>query len=280
LNGDRGKRIPRRIWILWFQGIINAPHIVKKCVGSWVKLNPGWEVIILDNSNVSKYVDLDIPENVIDRISLAHRSDLVRIQLLSKYGGVWADATTLCVKPLDEWIDDYSISGFFSFYKPGPDRIMSNWFMSCEKDCPIAVKLNRQLTSFWRNNKFDVNSKFKQAAIAILSRILNRNERTTKYWFSAFTVNILRVYPYYLFHYMFERLVNLDPESRAVWNKTKKVSADAPHLILKTGLFSPLTPDVKQKIQAADAPVYKLTWKYDHERYSPGTLLYYVLEGP
>lgn len=37
--------IPKKIWFLWYQGLSEAPLVVKKCYESWKKYNPDWEVI-------------------------------------------------------------------------------------------------------------------------------------------------------------------------------------------------------------------------------------------
>ena len=109
--------IPRKIWLFWSQGVSEAPFIVKKCIDSWVKENPTWDVVVLDENNLNKYISLNLPKNVIANLCIAHQSDLIRLALLSKYGGIWTDATTFCTKPLDEWIDDAcSEAGFFVFH--------------------------------------------------------------------------------------------------------------------------------------------------------------------
>ncbi|MGR3318951.1 MAG: capsular polysaccharide synthesis protein [Candidatus Anammoxibacter sp.] len=271
--------IPRKIWILWLQGLSEAPFLVRKCVDSWIKENENWEVVILDEINLSKYVVMDLPENILANLPLVKKSNIIRLHLLSKYGGVWADATTFCMKPLDEWIDDYTISGFFAFYKPGSDRIMSSWFMVSQKGCPIVVKLNERQNSFWLENKFNINTRFKKIIIKLLTLILNQSEKTTKYWFSPFVTKWLKVYPYHVFHYMFERLVSKDFECKEIWDRTKRISADGPHKILKCGLFSHVNEDMKKEVDEKHVPMYKLTWKFDHRRYSSSTLLYYLLEG-
>lgn len=271
--------IPRKIWILWFQGLSEAPFLVRKCIDSWVKENLNWEVVILDENNLSKYVVLDLPENILANLPLNKKSNVVRLHLLSKYGGVWADATTFCMKPLDKWIDDCTTSGFFAFYKPARDRIMSNWFMVSEKGCPIVVKLRERQNSFWLENEFNINTRFKKRIIELLGLVLNRSEKTTKYWFSPLVTKLLKVYPYFVFHYLFERLVSENSECRKIWDETKKISADGPHRIQKCGLFPPVNEDIKKEVDGKHVPIYKLTWKYDHRRYSPSTLLYYLFEG-
>jgi hypothetical protein len=276
---ERTKLIPRKIWMLWFQGLSEAPFLVRRCIDSWVKENPSWDVVILDESNLSKYVDLDLPEKVLGNLALAHQSDLVRLHLLAQYGGVWADATTFCMKPLDEWIDDCTTSGFFAFYKPARDRVMSNWFMVSEKGCPIVCKLRERLTSFWLENEFNANARFKILIIRLLKIFLNRNEKTAKYWLSPVVTKLLKVYPYAVFHYMFERLVSNDSECQKIWDETKKIPAKGLHKIKRRGLKIPVDEDIKKEIDEKKFPMYKLDWNYNHRGYSSATLLYYLLEG-
>ncbi len=108
---------------------------------------------------------------------------------------------------------------------------------------------------------------------------LNRSEKTTKYWFSPLVTKLLKVYSYFVFHYLFERLVSENSECWKIWDETKKISADGPHKIGKYGFFSPVNEDIKKEVDEKHVPIYKLKWKLDHRRYSPSTLLYYLLEG-
>lgn len=277
--GNNNSIIPRKIWLLWLQGLSEAPFIVKKCMESWLKENPGWEVIILDQNNLGEFIDLDLPDKKYACLPHAQKSDLVRLQLLSKYGGVWADSTTLCMKPLDEWIDNCTQSGFFAFAKPGRGRIMSNWFLVSEKQCPLILKLRELYISFFRNNNFNNKGRFKPRILNWLCKILNRSEKTTKYWFSPLITKIIRIYPYFIFHYMFERLVSCNLECQNIWKNTEKISTDGPLKIMRAGLFSSLNEDIKKDIDEKRVPLYKLTWKYDHNMYTSSSLLYYLLEG-
>ena len=142
---EKKRLIPRKIWILWYQSLSEAPFVVRKCIDSWIKENPTWDVVILDSGCLDKYIRLGLPEKKLTSLPLATQSDLVRLALLSEYGGVWADATTLCMKPLDDWIDDYCTSGFFAFYRPGRDRILSSWFIASEKRCLLVSRLYERL---------------------------------------------------------------------------------------------------------------------------------------
>ena len=271
--------IPRKIWILWYQGLSEAPFIVKKCITSWKIENPNWEVIVLDKENLNDYIDDALPPEKIEKLTFTKRSDLFRLQLLAKFGGVWADATTLCMKPLDDWIDEYAGSGFFAFSKPGKDRILSSWFIAGSKDCPIIKKWNEYFIAHFFRNHFNINSSLKKKMIIFLSRYLNKNIITARFWLSPIVTKILRIYPYFIIHYVFERVISTDYECKTIWNNTKKISADLPHRIQMIGLFSSPNEKIKSEIMKKETPIYKLTLYYDHTNYSPSTLLHFLLEG-
>ena len=117
--------VPRRIWCMWLQGLDKAPDIVKKCWASWEKYNPDWQLVLLDESNLEQYVPVQeiIGENR-EYISRNHLSDIIRINLLAKYGGVWVDATCFCCVPLDKWLGRYATSGFFAFGSPNRNKLL------------------------------------------------------------------------------------------------------------------------------------------------------------
>lgn len=275
---DRTEGIPRRIWILWYQGVAEAPLVVRKCIASWQRQNPAWEVVVLDAGNLAEFVELSVPETILARLSLAHRSDLVRLALLSRYGGVWADATTYCRQPLDSWIDDHCVSGLFLFHKPGRDRLIANWFIAAEQGEPLISALYARLSEYWVRNDFPKPGFIRRAVAGVIGKLLGRNLTRTRYWFSPTITNTFGIYPYFVFHYMFADLVLSDGESAAIWARTKKVSAAAPSFAQRSGLLSSPTSAIKVRIRDSDAPMFKLNWKHDPEQYSPDTLLYHILE--
>src|SRR5689334_21800932 len=99
----------RTLYIYWAQGFLVAPLVVKKCLLSWKTKNQGWTIIELDDTNLGNYLNLNQSVPGIDekQISDTARSDIIRICLLKKYGGLWCDATTFCNIPLDDWLPQY-----------------------------------------------------------------------------------------------------------------------------------------------------------------------------
>lgn len=99
------ERLHDKIWICWWQGLDQAPEIVKACVES-IRRNAGKiEVVIITDENMKDYVQF--PKWLEEKhrkgiISRTIFSDLLRMNLLSTYGGIWIDSTFFCTKPCFE----------------------------------------------------------------------------------------------------------------------------------------------------------------------------------
>ena len=143
----------KTIYILWFQGFDSAPELVKKCVQSWKHYNTDWNILMLDRKTLVNYVKLedyvDLTKKKVPKPAL---SDVVRISLLNKYGGLWVDATTFCNKPLNDWLPNYIKTGFFAFNKPAPGRLVSTWFMYSEKEHYITHTWLKSLVEYYTIN--------------------------------------------------------------------------------------------------------------------------------
>ena len=130
----------------WEQGIENIldyhqGEYNKMCFDGWKKLNPDWNIRILNKKTALEYV----PELVnYYHLTRQSRSDLLRIKLLEKYGGVWADASTLPMKPLSGWIEecDNGTGIFFYRYFSGSekDAFIANWFIVAKQPNHYLIK--------------------------------------------------------------------------------------------------------------------------------------------
>lgn len=271
-------RTPKTVWMYWHQGLGNAPYLVKKCVNSWITKNPTWEVVLLDQWSLGRLLTPAVPHNIFASLSLSHQSDLVRLALLSEFGGVWADATLLCIKPLDSWIEKYSKTGFFAFNQPGKDRPLANWFLFSEPQGVIVTRLYRGLCDYWSRHNFPIPGRLRRWTAYSLYRFLRADGSLTRHWFNPLITKVLRVYPYFIMHYYFELLLTSDPLVRDLWANTEKIGAYIPHLINNFGMLSIMTDEMKNEMKKVDAPLFKLSWRYNALQYKPGTVLYSLLE--
>lgn len=259
---------PQIIWFLWLQGLNNAPFVVTRCYESWVKHNPGWQIIFLDETTIKDYTSLEFKQ-----ITKQAFSDILRINLLAQYGGVWADATCFCAKPLDSWLPDHVKSGFFAFERPGPDRMISSWFIASAVSNHITSTLRELVLNYWRNNKGMIlaeNSKWK-----FLNKYLP--SLGTQIWFRPFVTKVLRIHPYFWFHYLFQKNYLKDNKVKQQWDNIPKISADIPHSLQFAGLFNPLTDSIRANIDNKLSPCYKLMWNYRASDLKEGTVMDYLL---
>lgn len=225
---DGVAHFPRVIWTLWLQGWSSAPEMPRACLESWRNRNPDWIVHALDERTLSNFIPRDRLEQILrtPRNEIEALSDRIRIELLSRYGGVWVDATTLCARPLDEWLPLHMSEGFFAFDKPGPDRMLASWFLAAEK--------GSYLVDPWRR-------------------------RTVQYWHARRT----RSDDYFWFHRLFAEGCAADPEFRRTWNAVPKVSAV--HLFhfgpMDDRLMGPADARHREGLKNPPAPVFKLSHK-------------------
>jgi hypothetical protein len=265
-------KIPKKIWFLWLQGIDESPPIVRVCRNSWVANNPTWDFHFLTYDNLATYSDIDI--EAFDHLGKSQVADLIRLNLLSRHGGVWVDATCFCTRDLDSWLPAYTKSGFFAFENPGRDRAISSWFLASSPNNLLVASLYSALSQYLDNPSLSNDGK--KVRRAVLERVLSINLWTTSLWFSSIVVKIFRVYPYFAFHYMFAELLRNDGQCAAIWEATPKLSAKIPMRLQQVGLFRTLEPAIKREIDDRQVPLYKLIWQYDLERSSEGCTLAYL----
>lgn len=133
----------------WNTPLDDAPEVVRLGYKSWVLRNPEYRVVLLNDQTLEEELGFDF-NAVFDistiRLTLANRADLLRTYLLSRYGGVWVDATSFCLEPLDAWLPNISDkSDFFAFRQEEvKSRPIEVWFMYARKGSPV-IKNTLQL---------------------------------------------------------------------------------------------------------------------------------------
>jgi hypothetical protein len=265
------------LFTYWHQGEALAPGLVKTCLRNLRALHSGYDIHVLDAESVGAWIEpIPVPEDKFRRLWIAHQSDLIRTQLLLRYGGVWVDPTVFMVRPLDEWLPQCMDSGLFLFHRPGRDRLISNWFIAAERENVLLRRLYERLCRYWAENEFD-NLEQPQSAVAeFVACVLNRNLFLPRLWLRKPMIRLLRTAPYMVYHYQFADLVARDRACREIWRRTPKISADGPHRLLKYGLLSPLSPEVREWIGGADPPLFKLSWKLEADEIPADSVLGYL----
>lgn len=95
------------IWICWLQTDQVKPEVVELCINSIKKNAPvDCKINVVSIENIREYVDL--PSFIFQKlakgnITLTHFSDILRMALLRKYGGIWIDSTVFTCGPIPSY---------------------------------------------------------------------------------------------------------------------------------------------------------------------------------
>lgn len=229
------------VWIYWSQGFSQAPALVTKCVQSWRTLNPDYDIRLLDSSSIKDYLDMGevLASDRIKKASFAAKSDVIRINLLAQHGGIWVDSTLMCMQPLDQWLEkDYS---FFAFSNPGPDRMLSSWFLAADRSSYIVKEWQAASQQYWSTWRW----------------------RRKYYWF----------------HYLFGSLYQSDAQFKREWDKAYKIEASGAHILtpFRQKFFEAATEERRKLLHEAQPQVLKLTYKCIKDGYPEGSMIDYLL---
>ena len=144
--------IPKIIWTYWDDDDI--PEVVQKSIDNWKRYSPEYEVRVVTPTNLKTYLpEKDFstfwPGDMVQR-----KVDLIRLYLVSKYGGIWTDASIAVKKNHGEIVGRGSnFMGYYreAFTKNHSFPIIENWFFAAPQGSDFVSK--------WRD-EFERTSKF------------------------------------------------------------------------------------------------------------------------
>lgn len=217
-----------KVWVCWLQGMDDAPVLVKRCYESLQKYLENREIIVITSKNFYEYVTF--PEYILQKyesgiITKTHFSDLLRLELLIKYGGLWIDATVLCTS---NNIPEYILNSDLFVYqilKPGLDgksQTISSWLMSACSNNKILLLTREMLYEYWKNNNSMMD--------------------------------------YFLLHTFFSIACEQYPND---WNRVVKQPNSIPHILLLE-LFEQYDEEGFERVKAMTC-FHKLSYKHDKE---------------
>ena len=136
-------KIPKIIHQIWI-GPKKLPQKYIRWMNSWKLLNPDWDYIFWDNNRIK---ELEITDLKVYKESnnYGFKSDLLRYEILRKYGGLYADTDFECLQKLPEYFLNFNFvsSVVFSWEpilnnaiilaKPG-SKILEDLMLSLEKN--------------------------------------------------------------------------------------------------------------------------------------------------
>ena len=146
----------RRIFSIWLQGEEQAPALVKACYRS-MRAHAGCEVAVLDEKTLSDWISL--PPYIMEkwksgRMKPAHFTDICRIELLYRHGGVWMDATDYLPAPLPEWLwkEDFFVFRGGDVYR-GSYSFIQNCFIRGAKGAYLLKVWREAVFAYWSHEE-------------------------------------------------------------------------------------------------------------------------------
>ena len=144
------------IYSSWMQGYGKAPLLVKMCLTSQRKYIKNKKFVLITSENQQDYITL--PDYIEEKcrkgiIPYAVYTDLVRLELLIKYGGTWIDSTVLCID--GNYPKEMLNSDLFLFWfkeeKNEKYKGFSSWFMSACSNNKMLLMARDLLYQYWRD---------------------------------------------------------------------------------------------------------------------------------
>jgi hypothetical protein len=199
----QNKKIPKIIWTYWSEDTL--PYFIHKCIQTWYDKNTDYKIHILGERNLHMYFtteEISVMNNWRFNDSPQKFSDIVRLGILSKHGGIWLDASIICYESFD-WVHKEN-SECIVYHIPEFSKVplIESWFIACTK--------NNQFIKYWRDEFMNVDRFF-----SISEYVITCNRESPK-----ITLDIK--YPEYLLIYICARRVHLRKEHNVkLLNATK-----------------------------------------------------------
>ena len=147
----------------WFGGK-PLPKLAKKCIKSWKKYLPDYEIIRWDETNVD-FNECPFIKEAYENKKWAFVADYARTKAIYNMGGIYFDTDMIITKPIDFLLDDETFLGL-------EDSYMVNsavWGTNKPK-----TYFSKQMLDFYQSQEhFDKNNLFKMSIPRIMTRILN-----------------------------------------------------------------------------------------------------------
>ncbi|MFM4841659.1 glycosyltransferase family 32 protein [Aeromonas veronii] len=146
--------IPKKIHYCWFGGA-ELPELAIRCMASWEKYCPDYEIIRWDESN-SDLESCQFVREAYAEKKWAFVSDYMRLKVVEEHGGIYLDIDVELLKPLDPFLE---YQGFMGFEQAKPYCVGTGLGFGAVAHHPVIRKLmvNYENTPFIKaDGSFDM----------------------------------------------------------------------------------------------------------------------------
>ena len=145
--------IPRIIHQTWKTKVYSEiPDNFKRGINSWKQMNPGFEHRLYDDQDCLDFITSWYPEytQLYTNLQLpVQKADVFRYLVIHKFGGVYADIDTKCVKPIHTIVDTHTHSLVVGVEYPpehnkGKLQIIQ-WFFAGAPNCETLLDTVKEI---------------------------------------------------------------------------------------------------------------------------------------
>ena len=122
--------IPKIIHYCWFGGK-PKPKLAEKCIKSWQKFCPDFQIIEWNESNFDITTAPLYVRQAYEVGRWAFVTDYVRLKAMLEMGGIYMDTDVEVIKPLEPYLHHRAFAGFET-----ASRVQTG-LLACEKDFPL-----------------------------------------------------------------------------------------------------------------------------------------------
>lgn len=197
--------LPKNIFFFWAQGFDNLPFIPKESLKRIKHFYPDYHIFLISLNNFEEYVS--ISPKILSlfskkKISIQTFSDILRFNLLYKYGGCWCDATLMFFDrfPIGEQLEK---NKFCSINHDSPEKsyywgkvypvTYTTFFMGSLKGSNIMKACVEFFDAFYNNYNFIIDYFMNDYALILCMKYHLDNDSLNHIPYNSGT-------PFYLYH--------------------------------------------------------------------------------
>lgn len=154
--------IPKIIWSYW-NDLSKVPHILTKCIDTWILHNDDYVINIVDNNLFEQLTKINIEKvfSVTNNKKYQKISDFVRLTLIYKFGGIWMDASIICMESLN-WLHrlqnrNYEFIGYIAPNEHDYNIVIDSWFLAAISESTFIYDWLQEFTT---SLKYDSDKKY------------------------------------------------------------------------------------------------------------------------
>ncbi len=165
--------IPKIIHQIWI-GNLNAPLNMMK---TWKEKHPHFEYIHWSEKEIEKRnMKLECQHRIDEMEEINGKADIIRWEILYKYGGVFIDADSICIEPID-----YLLKNYQSFAGWEQEEVRNGLIATGTMGFPPKHPLIRSIIDWIKTNCVNVKKTGKRAWITVGPGLLTKMYNLGKY---------------------------------------------------------------------------------------------------